>query len=187
MGIFWIWATILVEVSKTLLNFYSFPGDCSEYMEQVVSTQDNKSSVYTWSCKVCGKAYVSKSSMQDHIRSAHLGTQSSFPCFYCDRTFQSRNSRSGHCSKHHKLEMGKIWIKCFSNHSNQWQLWALKQDKSVSQLDQRCFVISIFLTNFDRKVQKMVLWNTPIALLLGRQLVCQMSSCLVQYIIRKAG
>ena len=156
-------------------------------MEQVVSTQDNKSSVYTWSCRVCGKAYVSKSSMQDHIRSAHLGTQSSFPCFYCDRTFQSRNSRSGHCSKHHKLEMGKIWIKCFSNHSNQWQLWALKQDKSVSQLDQRCFVISIFLTNFDRKVQKMVLWNTPIALLLGRQLVCQMSSCLVQYIIRKAG
>ena len=61
-----------------------------------------------WSCKICGKIYASKQGMEDHIRGAHMGSQTMFPCFYCDKTFQSRNSRSGHCSKHHKAETGRL-------------------------------------------------------------------------------
>ena len=63
----------------------------------------------SWMCTICEKVYVAKVQMEDHIRGAHLGQGSVFSCKFCQKTFQSRNSRSGHVSKHHKLLLDQYW------------------------------------------------------------------------------
>jgi len=85
-------------------------GDCSQFMSQIETNSENLSrSSLSWTCHLCSKLYVSRMAMEDHIRGSHLGTLSAFECKFCGKQFQSRNSRSGHMSKHHKLEMGKQW------------------------------------------------------------------------------
>jgi len=87
-------------------------GDCSELMESVPPDQNYplgpNGQSRGWRCRECDKRYVSKTQMEDHIRTWHLGTTSSYPCKFCGKQFQSRNSRSGHVSRHHK---GEDWRK----------------------------------------------------------------------------
>ena len=61
--------------------------------------QPNK---YSWSCNVCGKVYVAKVNMEDHIRGTHLGVCTDYNCQICGKPFGSRNSLSAHMSRHHK-------------------------------------------------------------------------------------
>jgi len=76
-------------------------GDVSNLMSRI-ENEVGGSLRAAWLCSICQKSYVSKVHMEDHIRGSHFGLGAHFPCKLCGKNFSSRNSRSGHVSKHHR-------------------------------------------------------------------------------------